>query len=83
MLLGLAYDILLGVPLTIGKQIVSGLRDNIDRERLITEESIKERLQTLQLQLQDGLLSESEYEGLELQLIKRLKQVREYNAARE
>ncbi|HUV46438.1 MAG: gas vesicle protein GvpG [Chloroflexi bacterium CG15_BIG_FIL_POST_REV_8_21_14_020_46_15] len=72
------YDVLLGVPLTLGKEIVKKIRDEIDKERLITEESIKERLQQLQLLLQDGELSEEEYEELEAKLIKRLRAVREY-----
>ena len=72
------YDVLLGVPLTLGMEIVKKIRDEIDKERLITEESIKERLQQLQLLLQDGELSEEEYEELEAKLIKRLRAVREY-----
>ncbi|MDZ4231108.1 MAG: hypothetical protein U1B77_04745 [Dehalococcoidales bacterium] len=59
-----------------------GIRDEIDRERLITEESIKERLQQLQLLLQDGELSEEEYEKLEDQLMERLRAVREYQGQR-
>lgn len=50
----------------------------VDKERLITEESIKERLQQLQLLLQDNELSEEEYEELEAKLIERLKAVRGY-----
>ena len=72
------YDVLFGIPLTLGKEIVKKIRDEIDKERLITEESIKERLQQLQLLLQDGELSEEEYEELEAKLIKRLRAVREY-----
>jgi hypothetical protein len=45
---------------------------------LFDEESIKERLQQLQLLLQDGELSEEEYEGLEEELIERLRILREY-----
>ena len=78
MLIGLPFHILFGVPLTLGKEILAKLRDEIDRERLITKESIKERLQQLQVLLQDGELSEEEYEGLEEQLIERLRMVREY-----
>jgi len=72
------YDILLGVPLTLGKEILKKIRDEVDNERLITEESIKERLQQLQLLLQDGELSTEEYEELEAKLIERLRAVREY-----
>jgi predicted DNA-binding protein (UPF0278 family) len=74
----LLYDVLIGVPVTLSKEIVLKIRDEIDRERLITEESIKERLQQLQLLLQDGELSEEEYKELEAQLMERLRAVREY-----
>ena len=83
MITGLLFDVLIGVPLTLGKEILVKLRDEIDRERLITEDSIKERLQQLQLMLQDGELSEEEYEQLEARLIERLRAVREYNKSRE
>jgi len=72
------YDALIGVPLTLGKEILEKIRDEADKERLITEESIKERLQQLQLLLQDGELSMEEYEELEARLIERLRAVREY-----
>jgi len=74
----LLYDVLLGVPVTLSKEIMLKIRDEIDKGRLITEESIKERLQQLQLLLQDGELSEDEYEELEAQLMERLRAVREY-----
>ena len=83
MITGLLFDVLIGAPLTLGKEILVKLRDEIDRERLITEDSIKERLQQLQLLLQDGELSEEEYEQLEARLIERLKAVREYDKSRE
>jgi predicted DNA-binding protein (UPF0278 family) len=75
---GMLYDLLIGVPLTLAKEILVKLRDEIDKERLITEESIKERLQQLQLLLQEGELSEEEYEELEARLMERLRVVREY-----
>jgi predicted DNA-binding protein (UPF0278 family) len=75
---GLLFDILFGVPVTLSKEIMLKIRDEIDKERLITEESIKERLQQLQLLLQDGELSEKEYEELEARLMERLRAVREY-----
>ena len=78
MIIRLLYDVLIGVPLTLSKEIVLKIRDEIDKERLITEESIKERLQQLQLLLQDGELSEKEYEELEARLMERLRAVREY-----
>ena len=78
MVVKLLFDVLIGVPVSLCKQILEGIRDEIDRERLITEESIKERLQQLQLLLQDGEVSEEEYEKLEEQLMERLRAVREY-----
>jgi predicted DNA-binding protein (UPF0278 family) len=77
-LIGLPFNILFGIPLTLAKEVLARLRDEIDHERLITEESIKERLQQLQVLLQDGELSEEEYEDLEEELIQRLRMVREY-----
>jgi len=81
-LIGLPFYVLFGIPLTLGKEVLARLRDEIDKERLITEESIKERLQQLQVLLQDGELSEEEYEGLEEELIARLRMVREYQKGR-
>lgn len=78
MIVRLLYDVLIGVPVTLSKEIMLKIRDEIDKERLITEESIKERLQQLQLLLQDGELSEDEYEELEARLMERLRAVREY-----
>ncbi len=45
------YDVVFGVPLTIVKRTLEGIEDEVDKERLITEDSIKQRLQQLQLQL--------------------------------
>lgn len=79
MVLGkLVYAILIGIPLTISKKTLERIRDEVDKERLITEDSIKQRLQQLQLMLQNGEISEEEYEEFEAQLIERLRAVREY-----
>ncbi len=83
MITGLLFDVLFGVPITLGREIVVKLRDEIDKGRLVTEESIKERLQQLQLMLQDDELSEEEYEELETQLVERLRAVREYRRSQE
>ena len=74
----LLYDIIFGVPVMIVKRTLEGIRDEVDRERLITEDSIKQRLQLLQLLLQDNEISEEEYQELETELIDRLRAVREY-----
>ena len=77
MLEQLLYDIIVGIPLTITEKILSGIGEAADKERLITEESIKERLQQLQLSLQENEISEEEYEDLENMLIERLRTIRE------
>ena len=78
MVFKLVYDVLVGAPLTLCKEVMEGIRQEIDKERLITEDSIKQRLQQLQLMLQDGEISEEEYQELEVKLIERLRAVREY-----
>jgi hypothetical protein len=75
----LLWDIM-GIPMTLTKKTLEGIRDAVDKERLITEESIKQKLQELQLLLQDGDLSENEYAELETKLMERLKAIREYRA---
>jgi hypothetical protein len=75
----LLYDIL-SIPMTLTKKTMEGIRDAADKERLITEDSVKQKLQEFQLQLQDGEISEEQYEELEIQLIDRLKAIREYHA---
>jgi hypothetical protein len=71
-------NIFLGVPLLLGKEIMENLLDEVDKERLITEESIKEKLQQSQLMLQNSEISEKEYDEIEAMLIERLRAVREY-----
>lgn len=78
MVIKLVYDILIGASLTLCQQVMAGIRQEIDKERLITEDSIKQRLQQLQLLLQDGEIGEEEYQELEAKLIERLRAVREY-----
>ena len=77
MLEQLLYDTVIGVPLTISQKILAGIGEAADKERLITEESIKERLQQLQLSLQENEISEEEYEDIENMLIERLRAIRE------
>ncbi len=81
--MGLVYNLVLGIPVKLSKEIMLRLRDEIDKERLITEESIKAKLQQLQLMLQESELSEEQYSELESSLIQRLRAVREYQRQKE
>lgn len=82
MLVDLVYRVLLGIPAAITKQVLAGIKDEVDRERLITQESIKQKLQEFQLKLQDGELTEEQYEEIEAVLIQRLRMVRELEKER-
>ncbi len=77
MVLGLLWDLLVGVPATLSREILKEIKKEIDQELLLSEESIKRRLQELQIMLENGEISEEEYEELEGELIKRLKVLRE------
>ncbi|MBN1191308.1 MAG: hypothetical protein JXA46_16250 [Dehalococcoidales bacterium] len=79
----LLYDVVVGIPYSITKKTLEGIRDAADNERLITEDSVKQKLQELQLQLQEGSLTEEEYEEMEIALIERLKVIREYRSRGE
>lgn len=80
MVIGKLLGDLLGIPMNLTKKTIEGFLDAVDKERLITEESVKEKLQELQLQLQDGQISEEEYAEQETWLIERLKAIREYHS---
>lgn len=75
----LLYDIFIGPVVSIGKDILENLTDQVNRGSLLTVDSIKEKLQELQLLLEDEDISEEEYDKLETKLLERLKAVREYN----
>lgn len=77
MVLGLLWDLLVGVPVTLSREILKQIKEEIDQELLLSEESIKRRLQELQIMLENGEISEEEYEELEGELIKRLKALKE------
>ncbi len=83
LLLKLLYDVTLGIPVTISKKTLEALVQQIDKERLITEDSIKQKLQQLQVILQEGGMSEEDYEAQETILMERLKAVREYQKEAE
>ena len=74
----LLYDLILGIPVTITKKTLQGIMDAADKERLITEDSVKQKLQELQLKLQDGEITEEQYMEMEDWLMERLKAIREY-----
>lgn len=75
-MLGLLFGILVGVPVTLCKEVARGMWEELRREALLTEDSVKQRLQQLQLMLQDGELTEEEYETMEEKLMERLRLLR-------
>lgn len=69
-------DILL-IPLNLGKQILEGIRNEVDKERLLTKEVVIDKLKELQLLLDEGKIREEEYNKLEKQIMERLRYIRE------
>ncbi|MBP9014952.1 MAG: hypothetical protein KBH15_00410 [Candidatus Atribacteria bacterium] len=67
---------LLSTPLQLGKQVLEGIVNEVDKERLVTEEGVKKRLKELQLLLDEGKISEADYAQLEADLVERLKIIR-------
>jgi len=63
--------------LFLSVHLAEAIKEEVDKEALNTEEAILERLQKVQLKLQDNEISEEEYEEIEEMLIERLKSVRE------
>jgi len=63
--------------LLLSVHLAEAIKEEVDKEALHTEEAILERLQKVQLKLQDNEISEEEYEEIEEMLIERLKSVRE------
>jgi len=60
----------------LGKQVLEGIVNEVDKERLVTEEGVKKRLKELQLLLDEGKISEADYAQLEADLVERLKIIR-------
>ncbi len=78
MVLGnILYQLVLGIPVSLTVKILEQIRDEADRERLVTEEAVKGRLRDLQILVDTGAISEDEYDEMEQQLIERLRAIRE------
>lgn len=69
-----------GVPIAGLKFVLEQLRDLVERE-LHDEGRIREDLLLLQLRLDEGELTEEEYERLEEEVMVRLRAAREYRRA--
>jgi len=67
---------LIAAPVELGMQILEKLRDEVDKERLATEESVKEKLLEYQTRLDSGEISEEEYDEAENFLLERLAAIR-------
>ncbi len=75
-MLGLIKDIFIGIPVILSKEIILAIKKEIDKEGLMTEDAIRSRLKEIQKSLEDGNLSENEYDELENDLIERLKKIK-------
>lgn len=70
-------DDLLMLPLNLAKKIVEGIMNEVDKQRLVTKEGVMEKLKEYQLLLDEGKISEEDYNQIEKDLIHRLKEIRE------
>jgi len=74
----LIYAALVGGPVNLGKEVLEKIRDMVDEERLLTEDSVIEKLKKLQMLLEEKEITEEEYDDLEVKLMERLKAIRKY-----
>ena len=69
-------DDLLKMPLTLAKKVLEGIMNEVDKERLVTKEGVMEKLKEYQLLLDEGKISEGDYNQIEKELIERLKEIK-------
>jgi len=69
-------DDLLKMPLTLAKKVLEGIMNEVDKERLVTKEGVMEKLKEYQLLLDEGKISEEDYNQIEKELIQRLKKIK-------
>lgn len=69
-------DDLLLMPFNLAKKILEGIKNEVDKERLVTKEGVMEKLKEFQLLLDEGKISEKDYNQIEKKLIQRLKEIK-------
>ena len=69
-------DDLLKMPLTLAKKVLEGIMNEVDKQRLVTKEGVIEKLKEYQLLLDEGKISEEDYNQIEKELIQRLKKIK-------
>jgi len=69
-------DDLLMLPFNLAKKILEGIINEVDKERLVTKEGVMEKLKEYQLLLDEGKISEGDYNQIEKELIERLKEIK-------
>jgi hypothetical protein len=69
-------DDLLLLPFTLAKKILEGIKNEVDKERLVTRAGVMEKLKEFQLLLDEGKISEKDYSQIEKELIQRLKEIK-------
>ena len=69
-------DDLLKMPLTLAKKVLEGIMNEVDKQRLVTKEGVIEKLKEYQLLLDEGKISDEDYNQIEKELIQRLKKIK-------
>jgi len=60
----------------LAKKVLEGIMNEIDKERLVTKEGVIEKLKEYQLLLDEGKISDEDYNQIEKELIQRLKKIK-------
>ena len=69
-------DDLLLLPFNLAKKILEGIINEVDKDRLVTRAGVMEKLKEFQLLLDEGKISEKDYNQIEKELIQRLKEIK-------
>ena len=69
-------DDLLMLPINLAKKVLEGIINEVDKERLVTKEGVMEKLKEYQLLLDEGKISEGDYNQIEKELIQKLKKIK-------
>jgi len=60
----------------LAKKVLEGIINEVDKERLVTKEGVMEKLKEYQLLLDEGKISEEDYNQIEKELMQRLKKIK-------
>ncbi len=72
----LLVDDLLKVPITLSKQILKGIKEEVDREMGFDEEKLQDKLKSLQVSYDLEEITEKEYDRQEAEILDQLEKIK-------